>query len=605
MLDAGLEAPLFTGLERTQVGPRTRWFSDRGCIVEDGDERQVFVGGVLVGSFEVGDGFARDVLLVNLLSNGGQHVGRLARAFEIAESTVGYVRRRHAEGGLQALVRRPSKPPISKPRLGPKQCRSLERQFEKGKRVSDVLEYADLKLGIKRSTVYGIWRQWRARKSVEERTKADVETVEIQPVGQVELDMSLVAVEIEGPTLTEAPAPTDPSTEADEGEGLLEHASLGEQAPDDDEQPLELGVELTMETADASAPGGEAERPESAEQRVELVDAPLETGTTHHVQHVGSWLMLAELMRLGLYDVIARLASTQRAPVTGLRVVLDALAIALTLRERCVEGVRRIATPTSNVLLRTETAPSPQWVRKVLGQVATSCATIQDAMTKRYLAAAAAKDVAIFYIDNHMRPYTGKHTVRRGWRMQDKRVLPGTSDYYVHNVDGRAVFRVTEPSHGHLTDFLRPLADKLRRALGEVAQVVLAFDRGGAYPEMMAELRDAGIDFVTYERRPYPTLSPALFEPERAVQIKDEVYTVYEHRLKNLGKGRGRVRRVAVLTPKGTQINLLAISDLPAESCSRSCSAAGGRRTASSTATSAGASTTSMVGPRSATRPTP
>jgi hypothetical protein len=270
-------------------------------------------------------------------------------------------------------------------------------------------------------------------------------------------------------------------------------------------------------------------------------------------------------LQLGLYDVIARLVSAQRAPVTGLRVVLDALVIALTLGERCVEGVRRIATPTSNVLLRAEAAPSPQWVRQVLGRVATVCATLQDAMTRRYLASAATEDVAVFYIDNHMRPYTGKYTVRRGWRMQDKRVRPGTSDYYVHDLDGRAVFRVTEPSHGHLTDFLRPLADKLRRALGEVAQVVLAFDRGGAYPEMMAELRDAGIDFVTYERRPYPTLSPALFEPDRAVQIKDEVYTIYEHRLKNLGKGRGRVRRIAVLTPKGTQINLLAISDLPAE----------------------------------------
>ena len=25
---------------------------------------------------------------------------------------------------------------------------------------------------------------------------------------------------------------------------------------------------------------------------------------------------------------------------------------------------------------------------------------------------------AVFYVDNHMRPYTGKHTVRKGWRMQ-------------------------------------------------------------------------------------------------------------------------------------------------------------------------------------------
>jgi hypothetical protein len=46
---------------------------------------------------------------------------------------------------------------------------------------------------------------------------------------------------------------------------------------------------------------------------------------------------------------------------------------------------------------------------------------------------------------NHMRPYTGKHVIRRGWRMQDKRVRPGVSDYYVHEADGRPLFRIDVP----------------------------------------------------------------------------------------------------------------------------------------------------------------
>jgi hypothetical protein len=105
-----------------------------------------------------------------------------------------------------------------------------------------------------------------------------------------------------------------------------------------------------------------------------------------------------------------------------------------------------------------------------------------------------------------------------------ERVVPGTSDCYAHDVDGRPVLRVTEPSHGHLTAFLRPIADTLRRALGSGTQIVLAFDRGGAYPATMAELRDAGVHFVTYERKPYAVLSSTMFEPDGIVRIGKEVY---------------------------------------------------------------------------------
>jgi hypothetical protein len=56
-------------------------------------------------------------------------------------------------------------------------------------------------------------------------------------------------------------------------------------------------------------------------------------------------------------------------------------------------------------------------VRTVLGRVAGAYVAIQEGMAKLYLAVAASRDVAVFYLDNHLRPYTGKFTVRKGWRM--------------------------------------------------------------------------------------------------------------------------------------------------------------------------------------------
>src|SRR5262249_45572107 len=76
------------------------------------------------------------------------------------------------------------------------------------------------------------------------------------------------------------------------------------------------------------------------------------------VQHAGSWLMLGMLQAQGLYEAATR-ACAARVPAAKLRVALDAVAIALTLGQACVEGVRRVATPTAPELLRATGCPSP------------------------------------------------------------------------------------------------------------------------------------------------------------------------------------------------------------------------------------------------------
>jgi len=150
---------------------------------------------------------------------------------------------------------------------------------------------------------------------------------------------------------------------------------------------------------------------------------------------------------------------------------------------------------------------------------------------------------AVFYVDNHLRPYTGQEVVRRGWRMQDKRVVPGASDYYVHDQDGRPVLRKDVPSNGPLTQFLTPIAKLLRLALGPTQKIVLAFDRAGAYPEQLAELREEGFEFVTYERRPFPVLHTSAFDG--TAELDGETVAIHDARI-NLGRGRGRVRRIAI-----------------------------------------------------------
>lgn len=528
MLGIETRAAMLPGIESVTDSSMT-WFSAIGCVVKEDDERLVFVGGTLVSRFEDSDVVARGLVIVGLAENPRQHIGRLARAFGVCDDTVRNLRNRYAEGGAVALVPKPRHPPRAKPRMNGRQRREVERLFERGKRPFEVIERVYEKFGVKRDVVYVMWNEWRARKASDAAALVERAAKQVA-IQEVAANVVVDVVESE---------PKEASAVAGEID--------------------------TVATNDASDAGASEPSSVSIEEAPPITDAPLELGATSRVQHLGVWLMLAAVNQLGIYELVAKAAKAKRVPVKGLRLALDAVIGALAIGERCVEGVRRLETPSAKLLLRAKASPSPQWVRAIISGLATACGVgIQDAMAKQYLAmAAATNEVAGFYIDNHMRAYAGMHVVRKGWRMQDKRVRPGTSDYYVHDLDGRPVLRVTEPAHGHLTDFLRPIAEQLRRALGPGAPILLAFDRGGAFPEAMAELRDAGFHFVTYERKPYTALASTAFD--RPVTIDGEIYSLHESRLANLGKERGRVRRIVVLTPEGKQINILANSDLPAE----------------------------------------
>jgi hypothetical protein len=205
-------------------------------------------------------------------------------------------------------------------------------------------------------------------------------------------------------------------------------------------------------------------------------------------------------------------------------------------------------------------------VRSVLGRFAKDAggARFQLGMAGAYLSAVreeAEDRPIVFYVDNHLRRYTGKQVLRRGWRMQDKRVVAGTSDYYVHDEEGRPVLRFDVPSNASLTCVLGPIARLLRLALGPKQKILLAFDRAGAFPGQLAELREEGFEFVTYERRPFEKFSAKAFD--QSMMLDGETAGLCDTR-KNLGRRRGRVRRIALKMPDGRQVNLLAISEEPA-----------------------------------------
>src|SRR6266487_4699646 len=91
-------------LPETDRPHRIRWFSDNACVVDHGDRRELFVGGMLVGAFTREDVTSRNVLVVTLAVDPKTHLGKLAKAFGLSSDRVRELRRKFETQGMAALV---------------------------------------------------------------------------------------------------------------------------------------------------------------------------------------------------------------------------------------------------------------------------------------------------------------------------------------------------------------------------------------------------------------------------------------------------------------------------------------------------------------------
>lgn len=505
------------GLVESERTSTLVWFSSQGCVDRSGARVSVWIGGSLVGEYDPQDSGARNVIAVGLALDSKVHLGRLAEAFGVTSETLRVLRRLMETDGVEALVQR-HRGGANRVKVTLQRRAKIEAMFERRRSISEVFGRVGSRWELGRSTIGTMHTSWSARRAP--AAPAIVAQAEAPSEGELALGLGTAA----------SPGPKAPSvTGAD--------ASPAE-PPSSGSTDEHVGADETIGTR--------------------------EPGSGRHVQHAGAWVLLAMVSAMGLHAAADK-HRAGRVTAEALRLSLDALILALAIGEGCVEGVRRLATPSAPVLLRAARpprgdvgAPRARALRargRQLGRPPRDVGPV-DARGSR-----GRGERRGVLRGHHLRRYTGQEVIRRGWRMQDKKVVPGASDFYVHDEDGRTHLRLTAPENPPLTDLLSRTAVLLRAALGDKQRILLAFDRGGSFPEQMVSLRDEGFEFVIYERRPYALLSPGAFDEEVVV---DGERLAYKDSRKNLRAGRGRVRRLAVRTPEERQINLLAVSELPA-----------------------------------------
>ena len=265
-------APVLPGIDDIRPA-RVRWFSSVGCVewTEDGAHAEVFVGGTLVGAFARRERGARNVVLVGLAADPKVHLGKLAQAFGLDAETLRRIREQHQHQGLRAVLDRA--PGGSEKKLHGRLRRLAEKLFASDASLATVrVALAQRHLEISVTTLSGERAQWRER-----------------------LAGGADAGELPHPAPESAP-PDDATEPPPQQEFWADEPApvRGSDAPgtDDETTPPSDADEATLT--------GPAEEHQGAKQTI--TSAMPRSGRA--VQHLGSWLLLASVVAMGLHEVL-------------------------------------------------------------------------------------------------------------------------------------------------------------------------------------------------------------------------------------------------------------------------------------------------------------
>ena len=155
-------------------GHEIRCFSSDGLVIVQDDVGSVFIGGTLVGVFDVNDDDrgSRNVLAVTLAKAEQFHLGRLAAAFGMTDEYLRLLRRREETGGLAAVLgRRQGK----RSKVSAEQRTAWYAMFEAERKPVDVYREQPRRQRLSHATVGRVYQDWQ-RGREQRRAAAGVAT---------------------------------------------------------------------------------------------------------------------------------------------------------------------------------------------------------------------------------------------------------------------------------------------------------------------------------------------------------------------------------------------------------------------------------------------
>ena len=298
-------------------------------------------------------------------------------------------------------------------------------------------------------------------------------------------------------------------------------------------QPQPAAAEPEAAGSGAAEPGeaartGPAEpgpRPQAGDLRPTAVSS----------RYAGAMLLHAFLARAGAGTVLAA-AGGEPQDVA----LLTAVSMCFALGAATTEQFKHLAAAEAGPLAGPGALPGLRVLRPELARIAdgTDPLKLQQMFASALLAADPVVS-GVYYVDDHFVPYTGAKPVARGWNNKRGRAERGRADTHVTAHDGRAVCFVSGEPSGLSTTLPKALAE-LKKAAGPGAEIMLGFDRGGAYPQVFTHCRDQQVHWVTCRRAPLavPAALPVITAVTYGGRTRDITWAEETVQLKDYGGAR-------------------------------------------------------------------
>lgn len=221
-----------------------------------------------------------------------------------------------------------------------------------------------------------------------------------------------------------------------------------------------------------------------------------------HSRYAGAGLLHAFTTLVGASDVFAQAARS--LPVVDYRfdatAILTGVSTVFALGFANLEQAKHPDRAQVGPVAGITALPELRTLRPRLAAIAdaTDALAIQRAFATAMLAAQPCTS-GVYFVDEHFMPYTGALPVGKGWNTKRRHAEAGRVDTMIADAAGRAVCFTTGEPAGLSTSLPATLA-QLRAITGPDAPIMLAFDRGGAYPTVFAACREQNVHWVTYRR---------------------------------------------------------------------------------------------------------
>lgn len=293
-----------------------------------------------------------------------------------------------------------------------------------------------------------------------------------------------------------------------------------------------------------------------------LDEAKPEFEAMEAVPGAGALIALPALLDEGLLEVGKAVYASLKNGFFGLQSILLSFAFMALLRIKAPEQLSEHAPGELGILLGLDRMPEVKTLRRKLGELGQR--QLADSFSRRLTerwAKAEPRELALLYVDGHVRPYHGrKHVLPKQHVQQRGRSMPGTKDFHVNDRRADPLLAVTvEANESLLATLDSVLLPEIRRLVGPRRTVTVVFDREGWSPERFAKWKSEGFDILTYRKGAQSRWRKGFEKRAGRVGGKKVEYCVAERRVK-LSNGL-KVREIRRRTEDGHQTAVITTNE--------------------------------------------